>query len=130
MLIIWSESGPFDYLFDVFFVVQYAMAVDSDETGVVYELVGVVSLITDARLPDKNNLVATIKVGTSYHEQSGASSVDHWYLFNDIRQGMDKRIIHEFPGKTLRHIKIRLLYWQIRRQSLDSVFNWLTCFRC
>lgn len=99
------------------------MAVDSDETGVVYELVGVVSLITDARLPDKNNLVATIKVGTSYHEQSGASSVDHWYLFNDIRQGMDKRIIHEFTGKTLRHIKFRhcIGRYVVRAYTLYSI---------
>ncbi|XP_042210473.1 PAN2-PAN3 deadenylation complex catalytic subunit PAN2-like isoform X4 [Homarus americanus] len=55
-----------------------------DETGVVYELVGVVSHIADPRFPDKNNLVSCIKVGPSYHVRAKVSSVSHWYLFNDI----------------------------------------------
>ncbi|KAF2360218.1 PAB-dependent poly(A)-specific ribonuclease subunit PAN2 [Trinorchestia longiramus] len=63
---------------------QMQEAADSDTEGIVYDLMGVVSLVTDPRLPDKNNLVATIKVGPSYHERSGASPVDNWYLFNDI----------------------------------------------
>lgn len=55
-----------------------------DESGVIYDLVGVVSHICDPRYPDKNNLVACIKVGPSYHVQAKVSSVSHWYLFNDI----------------------------------------------
>ncbi|XP_071541540.1 PAN2-PAN3 deadenylation complex catalytic subunit PAN2 isoform X1 [Panulirus ornatus] len=58
-------------------------AVDN-ETGIVYELVGVVSHIADPRFPDKNNLIACIKVGPSYHVRAKVSSVSHWYLFNDI----------------------------------------------
>lgn len=51
----------------------------------VYELVGVVSHVSDPRFPDKNNLVACIKVGPSYHVRAKVSSVSHWYLLNDIR---------------------------------------------
>lgn len=58
-------------------------AVD-DEDGVVYELVGVVSHVADPRFPDKNNLIACIRVGPSYHVRAKVSSVSHWYLFNDI----------------------------------------------
>uniref|UniRef100_A0A6A7G785 PAN2-PAN3 deadenylation complex catalytic subunit PAN2 n=3 Tax=Hirondellea gigas TaxID=1518452 RepID=A0A6A7G785_9CRUS len=63
---------------------EFASASTEGTDDVIYDLVGVVSLITDPQFPDKNNLVATIKVGPAYHEQVGASSVDNWYLFNDI----------------------------------------------
>lgn len=62
---------------------QLEESVDNED-GVVYELVGVVSHIGDPRFPDKNNLVACIKVGPAYHVRAKVSSVSHWYLFNDI----------------------------------------------
>lgn len=55
-----------------------------DEAGVVYELVGIVSHIGDPRFPDKNNLVACVKVAKEYHVRAKVSNVSHWYLFNDI----------------------------------------------
>ena len=60
----------------------------------VYELVGVLSHVADPRFPDKNNLVACIRVGPSYHVRAKVSSVSHWYLFNDIRYISD--ICHTF----------------------------------
>lgn len=65
-----------------------------DEEGVIYELVGVVSHVSDPRFPDKNNLVACIKVGPSYHVRAKVSSVSHWYLLNDIRYVLESLAVY------------------------------------
>ena len=63
---------------------QLEEANEEEENVVTYDLVGVVSHVSDPRFPDKNNLVACIKVGPTYHQRASVSPVAHWYLFNDI----------------------------------------------
>lgn len=52
---------------------------------VTYDLIAVVSHVTDVRHPDKDNLVATVRVApVSKHTTTSGASASSWCLFNDM----------------------------------------------
>ncbi|KAF0303420.1 PAN2-PAN3 deadenylation complex catalytic subunit PAN2 [Amphibalanus amphitrite] len=62
---------------------------DGDDEGdgaerSVYDLTAVVCHVSDPKFPDKNNLVALVRVGAAYHQRAVGTAVSQWYIFNDL----------------------------------------------
>ncbi|CAN8022143.1 unnamed protein product [Ixodes persulcatus] len=57
-----------------------APEVDSGDSGVLYELTAVVSVVNNTR----TNIVSCVRVGPSYHLHHQGGAASQWYLFNDF----------------------------------------------
>ncbi|EEC08698.1 ubiquitin specific protease, putative, partial [Ixodes scapularis] len=57
-----------------------APEMDSGDSGVLYELTAVVSVVNNTR----TNIVSCVRVGPSYHLHHQGGAASQWYLFNDF----------------------------------------------